>query len=211
MAQAMGAGLLRGNDALVHLVLHQGVIAGELFELTFAIEVGSAVTHMAEDKSGVPQDEQFRRAAHAAVFRLSRNVIQNSAVSLFESLLNQLQALFLGCRRGAGKQLASSFGKNLTRQFARGCPAHPIRQKMEPHLRGNQKRILIIGSPQAGIGFSKKTDGNHIVYPREGATKRARGCHESAGVERCKVLVRARPDLICKRRPGKGIINASVI
>ena len=70
MTQAMCSGLQGSDEALVHLILHQRVIAGQLFQLPFSVKISAAVTNMAEGEFAVVEDEQLRGATHPLVFRV---------------------------------------------------------------------------------------------------------------------------------------------
>ena len=82
-------GLLGGDGAAVHQLLHIGVVVGELGELPVPDEVGAGVACVADVGRAAPHEGADRRGAHARQLLLPGGFLEDEAVGADERPLQK--------------------------------------------------------------------------------------------------------------------------
>ena len=91
MTQRMVSHILRGDQALINLLLDKRVVLCELFELPLSEAVCAAVSHMTNHKAPIRKGQNLSRAAHAFVIWVLGRVVQDFLIRSAESLLDPVE------------------------------------------------------------------------------------------------------------------------
>ena len=162
--------LLRGEEAGVHLLLHVGVVLGDLPELPVAHEVHTRVSDMADDPATASHEETRCGRAHALLVGLYYRALVNGAVGLTQRGGHARQRLHSGkvteFRQLAGHDLYGHLTGNLA-----GCvAAHTIGDDEQPPLGISVgiKAVFVTSAnaPDVGTGGDGKLHVDRVVLTR---------------------------------------------
>lgn len=138
---------LGGQQALIHMQLHQRVITGQRGELAIAQTVQAGVANMGNDKRIGVQQYRHYRGAHAGTLRIALGALADLPLRFFNADQQLLLQIVQHRQRLVGERgmQAGAHGihRDGTGDFASIGAAHAISQHGKPASRIGKHRVLV--------------------------------------------------------------------
>ena len=148
----MAVRLFGGDATLVDQGLDEGVVLGDLRQLTVAQQIAARVADVDEAKSIAREQDCGQRGAHALEFGLGVDVRGDGGVALVYRVVELAQQIAAGL---VVVEVGQRGDHQLGGDLARRVPAHPVGQRQQP--RTGVHRVLVVGADQATITAGRIT------------------------------------------------------
>ena len=144
--------LLGGDAPLVDQGLDEGVVLGDLGELTVAQQVAARVADVDEAKSIAREQDCGQRGAHTLEFGLGVHVRGDGGVALVHGVVELAQQIAAGL---VVVEVGQGGDHQLGGDLAGGVPAHPVGQGKQP--RTGVHGVLVVGADEATVAAGRVT------------------------------------------------------
>ena len=151
-ALRMAVRLFGGDAPLVDQGLDEGVVLGDLRQLTVAQQIAARVADMDESKPIAREQDCGQRGAHALEFGLGVHVRGDGGVALVHRVVELAQQIAAGL---VVVEVGQRGDHQLGGDLAGRVPAHPVGQRQQPGP--GVHRVLVVGADQATITAGRIT------------------------------------------------------
>ena len=142
----MAVGLLGGDPALIDQGLHEGVVLGDLRQLTVAQQVAARVADMNQSQPVTGEQDRGKSGAHSVQLGINLDVLGDRRVALVHSrfqLAQQIATGFVVIEMGEGGD------HQLRRHFAGGVTTHAVGEGQQPGT--GVHRVFVVGADESTI------------------------------------------------------------
>ena len=137
---------LGGDSAFVDQGLDEGVVLGDLVELTVAQQIATRVADMDQSKSVAREQDCGERSAHAVEFGLHLDVCRDRRITFVHSGVELAQQVAAGL---VVIEVGQRGDHQLRGDLAGGVTAHAVGQGQQPRTRVD--RVLVVGAHQPAV------------------------------------------------------------
>src|SRR5258708_21769857 len=152
VAVGVGARLFGGEVAGVHLLLDVGVVFGDLREPRIALQVGTAVAHLADEEARLEQHERGDRGPHAALVVLGERALEDGRVGRADRVAHAVGDLLVVEAAQRAQLPRDQPYRHLARHFTCRVATHAVGDEKDPPLGDHEVAILVPRPNDADIG-----------------------------------------------------------